>query len=115
MATVWMLMSLYNDIAELYFEIDEMDDCDRPLKIRPIDVGLHRYRSATSIYTNEEVSKIENSNLAPMLFGGEGSMAASDMAELEAQGWFIPDGAIYSNADRNISYEQWDAMNKYFG
>jgi len=115
MATVWMLMALYNDIAELYFEIDELDDCDRPLKIKPIDMGLFKYKSATSIYSNEEVAKIEHSNLAPMLFGGAGSMAASDMAELEAQGWVIPDNTIYSNPDRNISYEQWDAMNKYFG
>jgi hypothetical protein len=115
MATVWMLMSLYNDIAELYFEIEELDDCDRPLVIKPIDQGLFKYKSATSIYTNEEVAKIEHSNLAPMLFGGEGSMAASDMADLEAQGWFLPQGSINSNPDRNISYEQWDAMNKYFG
>jgi hypothetical protein len=99
----------------LYFEIDEYEDCDKPLVIKPIDQGLFKYKSSTSIYTNEEVAKIEHSNLAPMLFGGEGSMAASDMADLEAQGWFLPEGSINSNPDRNISYEQWDAMNKYFG
>jgi hypothetical protein len=115
MAFVWALMALYKDITELYFEIDEYDDCDKPLVIKPIDQGLFKYKSSTSIYTNEEVAKIENSNLAPMLFGGEGSMAASDMADLEAQGWFLPQGSINSNPDRNISYEQWDAMNKYFG
>ena len=115
MAFVWALMALYKDITELYFEIDEYDDCDKPLVIKPIDQGLFKYKSSTSIYTNEEVAKIENSNLAPMLFGGEGSMAASDMADLEAQGWFLPEGSINSNPDKNISYEQWDAMNKYFG
>ena len=115
MAFVWALMALYKDITELYFEIDEYDDCDKPLVIKPIDQGLFKYKSSTSIYTNEEVAKIEHSNLAPMLFGGEGSMAASDMADLEAQGWFLPEGSINSNPDRNISYEQWDAMNKYFG
>jgi hypothetical protein len=115
MAFVWALMALYKDITELYFEIDEYDDCDKPLVIKPIDQGLFKYKSSTSIYTNEEVAKIEHSNLAPMLFGGEGSMAASDMADLEAQGWFLPEGSINSNPDKNISYEQWDAMNKYFG
>lgn len=115
MAFVWALMALYKDITELYFEIEELDDCDKPLVIKPIDTGLYQYRSATSIYTNEEVAKIENSNLAPMLFGGSGSMAASDMAELEAQGWYIPEGSIYSNSDRNIKSDQWDAMERYFG
>lgn len=114
MATVWMLMSLYNDITELYFEIEELDDCDKPLVIKPIDMGLNIYKNATSIYTNEEVDKIEHSNLSPMLFGG-GIGAASEMAELEAQGWFIPDGSIYVNPDRDISSNQWEAMGRYFG
>jgi hypothetical protein len=115
MAFVWALMALYKDITELYFEIEALDDCDKPLVIKPIDQGLFKYKSSTSIYTNEEVDKIENSNLAPMLFGGSGSMAASDMAELEAAGWTLPDHSVFSNPDRNISSEQWDAMNKYFG
>jgi hypothetical protein len=114
MATVWMLMSLYNEITEMYFEIKEKDTCDKPLVITPFDMGLHQYKSATSIYTNEEVEKIEKCNLAPMLFGGSGSMMMNDLAELETQGWKIPDNSIYSNPDRNISYEQWDAMEKYF-
>jgi hypothetical protein len=115
MSFVWALMALYKDITELYFEIEALDDCDKPLVIKPIDQGLFKYKSSTSIYTNEEVDKIENSNLAPMLFGGSGSMAASDMAELEAAGWTLPDHSVFSNPDRNISSEQWDAMNKYFG
>jgi hypothetical protein len=114
MAFVWALMALYKDITELYFEIEKFDDCDKPLVIKPIDQGLHQYRSATSIYTNEEVAKIENSNLTPMLFGGYGSMMMDEMAELEAQGWVIPEGSLYSNPDRNISSDQWAAMEKYF-
>ena len=115
MATVWMLMSLFNDITELYFEIKELDDCDKPKIIAPIDMGWHQYRTATSIYTNEEVSKIENSNLSPMIFGGIGSMMANDLAELEMAGWEIPNNTVYSNPDRNISYEKWEAMERYFG
>jgi hypothetical protein len=115
MAFVWALMALYKDITELYFEIDELDDCDKPLRIKPIDMGLHQYRSATSIYTNEEVDKIENSNIAPMLFGGYGGAAVSDMAELEAAGWALPDHSVFSNPERNINPDQWAAMEKYFG
>lgn len=90
-------------------------DCDKPLRIKPIDQGLHQYRSATSIYTNEEVAKIENSNISPMLFGGYGGAAVSDMAELEAAGWELPDHSVFSNPERNINPDQWAAMEKYFG
>ena len=115
MAFVWALMALYKDITELYFEIEAFDDCDKPLVIKPIDQGLYQYRSATSIYTNEEVPKIENSNISPMLFGGFGGAAASDMAELEAAGWELPDHSVFSNPERNINPDQWAAMEKYFG
>lgn len=115
MATVWMLMALYNDITEMYFEIVELDDCDKPMVIKPIDQGLYQYKTVTSIYTNEEVDKIENSNLSPMLFGGSGDMMMNDLAELEQAGWNIPDHTVFSNPERNFSSEQWDAMNKYFG
>lgn len=115
MATVWMLMSLYNDITELYFEIVELDDCDKPLVIKPIDMGLHMYRTATSIYTNEEVAKIEHSNIAPMLFGAMDSMMQSDLAELAQAGWEFPQESLYNNPDRNLSYEQWQTIDKYFG
>jgi len=115
MAFVWALMALYKDITELYFEVEALDDCDKPLVIKPIDQGLHQYKSSTSIYTNEEVAKIEHSNISPMLFGGFGGAAASDMAELEAAGWELPDHSVFSNPERNINPDQWAAMEKYFG
>jgi len=115
MAFVWALMALYKDITELYFEVEALDDCDKPLVIKPIDQGLHQYKSSTSIYTNEEVAKIEHSNLSPMLFGGSGSTMMNDMAELEAAGWELPDHSVFSNPERNISSDQWAAMDKYFG
>ena len=115
MSFVWALMALYKDITELYFEVEALDDCDKPLVIKPIDQGLYQYRSSTSIYTNEEVDKIEHSNLSPMLFGGSGSTMMNDMAELEAAGWELPDHSVFSNPERNISSDQWAAMDKYFG
>jgi len=114
MATVWALMSLYKEITEMYFDIKELDDCDKPLKIEPFDIGSYRTRTSTSIYNNEEIEKIENSNLAPLLFGGMGSEMMNDLAELEAAGWVIPQESIYSNKEKDISYEQWQTIDKYF-
>jgi hypothetical protein len=114
MATVWMLMALYNEITELYFEIEELDNCDKPKRIKPIDMDLHKYRTATSIYTNEEVQHIENSNLAPVSFGHGGEGAQADIMDMMAAGWTLPDGSPYADPSRDVSPEQWALFDKYF-
>jgi len=113
MAMVWGLMGLYNDIAELYFEIQELDDCDRPLKISPIDMGLHKFRSSTSIYTNESVEKIEHSNLLPVSFG-HFNAGQQDIADMMEAGWEFPEGSPHYNPSQHISSEQWELLEKYF-
>lgn len=113
MAVVWMLMSLYNEITEMYFEIEELDDCDKPKRIKPIDMELHKYRSSTSIYSNEEVPKIEMSNLAPVSFG-YGNTGTSDIMDMMAAGWEFPDGAPYADPSKDISADQWSLFEKYF-
>lgn len=118
MATVWMLMSLYNDIAELYFDIKEKDDCDHPLVIEPFDMGLGQYKSATSIYTNESVERIEHSNLAPMLFGGGNVFQDrdADLLELQNAGWMVYEDMLGGHSkNQSMSYEQYAAFEKYFG
>lgn len=118
MATVWMLMSLYNDIAELYFDIKEKDDCDHPLVIEPFDMGLGQYKSATSIYTNESVERIEHSNLAPMLFGGGDVFQDrdADLLELQNAGWMVYEDMLGGHSkNQSMSYEQYAAFEKYFG
>jgi hypothetical protein len=112
MAMVWALMGLYNDIAELYFEIKEFDDFDRPLRIAPIDMGLHKYRSSTSIYTNETVQKIEHSNLMPVSFG-HFNAGQQDMADMMDAGWEFPEGSPHYNPSQDISSEQWELLEKY--
>ena len=114
MATVWMLMALYNEITELYFEIEELDNCDKPKRIKPIDMDLHKYRTATSIYSNEEVQHIENSNLAPVSFGHGGEGAQADIMDMMAAGWTLPDGSPYADPSRDVSPEQWALFDKYF-
>lgn len=118
MATVWMLMSLYNDITELYFDIKEKDDCDHPLVIEPFDMGLGQYKSATSIYTNEEVPNIEKSNLAPALFGGSNPFQDrdADLYQLQEAGWMVYEDMLGGHSkSQSMSYEQYEAFEKYFG
>jgi len=113
MATVWMLMALYNEITEMYFEIEELDDCDKPKTIKPIDMDLHKYRSSTSIYSNEEVPRIEMSNIAPVSFG-YGNNAQAEIMDMMAAGWTLPDGSPYADPSRDVSPEQWALFDKYF-
>jgi hypothetical protein len=112
MATVWCMMALYKEITEMYFEIVELDDCDKPKSIKPIDMDLHRYRPTTSIYTNEEVPRIEHSGLMPVSFGYF-NQGTSDIADMMAAGWEFPDGAIYADPSKNIPHEHWELLEKY--
>lgn len=114
MAFVWALMILFNEITEIYFELDELDDYGKPLKISPYDFGVKYFENPTSIYTNEQVNKIENSNLSPMAFGafGEGD---DEMAGLMADGWQYLNGqSPFVDPSRTISQDSHDAMNRWF-
>ena len=65
--------------------------------------------------TNEQVSNIEHSMLAPMAFGAFGEKD-DEMASLMADGWsFLQGSAPYIDPKRNISKDQYDAMDNYFG
>lgn len=114
MAFVWALMILFNEITEIYFELDELDDYGKPLKISPYDFGVKYFENPTSIYTNEQVNKIENSNLSPMAFGafGEGD---DEMAGLMADGWQYLNGqSPFVDPSRTMSQDSHDAMNRWF-
>jgi hypothetical protein len=114
MAFVWALMILFKEITQIYFEIDEEDDYGKPLKISPYDHGIKYFENATSIYTNEQVDKIENSNLSPMAFGAFGE-ADDEMAGLIAEGWQSLNGGMpYVDPSRSMSQEQYDSMNRWF-
>jgi hypothetical protein len=107
-------MILFNEITEIYFEIDELDDYGKPLKITPHDYGIKYFDNPTSIYTNEQVERIENSNLSPMCFGafGEGD---DEMSILIDEGWHPLNGGMpYVDPSRSMSQEQYDAMNRWF-
>lgn len=114
MSFIWALMILYNEITEIYFEIVELDDFGKPLKLQPMDFGTKLFTNPTSIYTNETVDKIEHSNIAPIAFGAAGEKE-DDIADLMSQGWYFPGGSPHQNPDMDISQDQWDSIDKYFG
>lgn len=115
MAFIWALMILFNEITELYFELQELDDYGKPLKIIPYDHGIKFFENPTSIYTNEAVDKIENSNLLPMSFGsfGEGD---DEIASLLADGWSLLGGGSmpYIDMNRAMTQEYHDSMERWF-
>jgi hypothetical protein len=116
MALIWALMVLDKDLCERWFTIEEFDDCGRPLKIIPLDHGVKYFESATSIYTNEQVARIEQSRLAPMVFGG-GTEQIEEITQLENDGWSLLGGGSmpYLDPNRTFNDSQWDSYNRLFG
>jgi hypothetical protein len=115
MAFVWALMILFNEITEIYFEIEELDDYGKPLVISPFNHGIKYFENPTSIYTNEHIERIENSNLAPMSFGAFGE-ADDEMAGYLSEGWTLLNGEMpFISPDRNMTRDSYDAMNRWFG
>lgn len=112
MAMIWALMILDKEVCEDYFIIEEVDDCGKPLVITPID-NKFGPRNFTSLYTNEQVERIENSFLSPVSFGGYHSMG-NEVDDLMADGWVFVNGGQYDNPDQNISDSQWETIDKYF-
>ena len=115
MAFVWALMILYNEITELYFQMEELDDYGKPLKISPHDHGIKYFENPTSIYTNEQVDKIENSNLCPMTFGAFGE-DDNEINALMMDGWKPLGGNSmpYSNQNQHMSHEYHETLDKWF-
>ena len=108
MALVWALMVLDPEVCERWFSIEEVDDCGKPLKISPLDHGVSFFENPTSIYTNEQVEKIENSNLSPVSFGG-GSEQTDEISGYLADGWTFLGGrsANHDNQDYDNDFDKY--------
>lgn len=113
MALIWAMMILHEDIIEQYFSVDEYDDCGKPSKISPIDFGLKLFENPTSIYTNEQVEGIENSQISPVFFGIM-SQQQSDVNELISAGWVSLNGDDFFNPYAELDAKQLDFIDKYF-
>jgi hypothetical protein len=115
MAFIWALMILHKEITQMYFEIEEEDDYGKPLKISPYDFGIKLFENPTSIYTNESVDKIENSNLSPMAFGvyDQFSGMKGDISALMDEGWQLLNGEMpYIDPSRSFTQDRYDAMER---
>lgn len=113
MALIWALMVLHDEIVEQYFVVDEYDDCGKPSKITPSENLFRSFEPATSIYTNEYVDGIENSQIAPIHFGTT-SQQASEFSDLQADGWTPLNGDAFYGMDYAASQAQSDFISKYF-
>lgn len=113
MALIWALMVLHDDIVEQYFVVDEYDDCGKPSKITPSEILYRSFEPATSIYTNEYVDGIENSQIAPIHFGTI-TQQASEFSDLQADGWVPLNGDGFYGMDYGMSQAQSDFISKYF-
>ena len=113
MALVWALMVLHDDIVEQYFTVDEYDDCGKPSKLTPNEHLFRSFEPATSIYTNELVDGIENSQISPIYFGTS-TQQASDFAELEADGWVSLGGSMHGGGYRDLNDSESAFFDKYF-
>jgi hypothetical protein len=114
MATIWALMILDKDLCERWFTIEEFDTCGKPSKISPLDFGIQYFERATSIYTNEQVSRIEQSRIAPMVFGSMGEMDC-EISQLKADGWQLLGGSMpYIDPSRTFSDSQWESYERLF-
>ena len=113
MALIWALMVLHDDIIDQYFSVDELDDCGKPCKISPLDYGLTYFENPTSIYTNEQVEGIENSQISPIYFGSS-NQQMDDIGALELEGWIRADGLSMGGFSRTMTDYETAFMDKYF-
>jgi hypothetical protein len=112
MALIWALMILHDDLVEQYFTVEEYDDCGKPSKITLNNFGLKYFENSTSIYTNEQVDGIENSQIAPVYFGNSTELN-SDISDLYAEGW-VNLGGGFENPRYDLDSGQNEFMDKYF-
>lgn len=85
MSLIWALIILENSLCEKYFEIVELDDNKKPLKIRQLDFGIKYFMQPQSMYNTTGIT--EGNNVLPALFqiGEEGEY--NGIKELEDNGW----------------------------
>jgi hypothetical protein len=113
MALIWALMILHDEIIDQYFSVDELDDCGKPSKISPLDYGVTYFENPTSIYTNEQIEGIENSQISPIYFGAS-TQHSDDIAALELEGWTRADGGFGFGGNRELTDYESAFMDKYF-
>jgi hypothetical protein len=86
MSLIWALMILDDEIVSRYFDVEQVDDNKRPLKLRQLDYGIKYFINPVKSLFNEKNALTEPQPL-PIMFPGNEQIEFSEMADLEAQGW----------------------------
>lgn len=86
MSLIWTLMILDDEIVSKYYEIEEVDDNKKPLKLRQLDYGIKYFMNPINSYYNEKNGS-DGANPLPILFQGNNESDFSEISELESQGW----------------------------
>lgn len=88
MSLIWALILLENEICVKFFDVVKLDDCERPLILKPLDYGVRSIISPLSIYVNEKDGGAGGSSALPVVFTED---LTSEMDEeinlLHQQGW----------------------------
>jgi hypothetical protein len=84
MSLCWALMILHDDIVNVYFEVIDRDENNKPAIIKPMDYGIKYFVNPSSIYTNEKTGI--GGDALPMIMGGF-NQNNPDLDDLNNQGW----------------------------
>lgn len=85
MSLVWTLIILESELVNTYFEVLELDENKRPMKLKALDYGLKNFINPTSIYSNEKDKETTMMPL-PVVMRGDNN-EPTDMDDLFQQGW----------------------------
>lgn len=90
MSLIWALIVLENEVAEKYFEVVELDDNKKPLKLKSLDFGIKYFINPNSVYSNEKDRY--NQSPSPVIIQGNNQEQNNDIDELTQQGWRMLNG-----------------------
>lgn len=85
MSLVWALIILESELVNTYFEVLELDENKRPMKLKALDYGLKNFINPTSIYSNEK-DKETTMMPMPVVIKGDNN-EQTDVDDLFQQGW----------------------------
>lgn len=81
---MWNLIILIDEIVGQYFDVQEFDTNNKPLKLQQFDYGIKYFMNPTSMYSNENSN--EFGNVMPAIIGNS-TGTQSEMSDLMQQGY----------------------------
>ena len=85
MSLAWALMILHEKLADVYFDVVEKDEFNKPSVIKSIDYGIKNYFNPLSMYTNEKDGI--GGDALPTFMGGYANSDNHDLEDLFNMGW----------------------------